>query len=87
MAYEQKDNSGSLFQNNDKKTKPDANPKWPDLQGKAMIGGVMFYVSGWAKKKDDGEKWLSLSFKEVEKPPVAAPREQTIGAPDDEMPF
>lgn len=61
MAYEQRDNSGSLFVNNRKEKETH-----PDRTGKAMIGGVMYYVNGWLKKTGEGETWLSLSFKPIE---------------------
>jgi hypothetical protein len=60
MAYEQRDNSGSLF-NNDRKE----SEKHPDRTGKAMIGGVMYWVSGWIKEGTKG-KFMSLAFKPME---------------------
>ncbi len=57
MAFEQKDNSGALF-NNDRKEQP----KHPDRQGTAMIEGKQYRVSGWIKEGNKG-KWLSLAFK------------------------
>lgn len=60
MAYEQRDNSGILFKN-DRKTKDNH----PDRSGNAMIGGVMYYVSGWIKEGAKG-KFMTLSFKKKE---------------------
>jgi len=60
MAYEQRDNSGTLFKN-DKREKD----SHPNAQGKAMIGGVMYYVSAWTKDGAKG-KFQSLSFKPVD---------------------
>jgi hypothetical protein len=57
MAFEPKDNSGSIFVND----KGD-NPKRPDRKGQAMIGGVEYWVKGWLKKTKDGDPFLSLSF-------------------------
>jgi uncharacterized protein (DUF736 family) len=57
MAYEQKDNSGSLFVNNEK-----ASEKHPDFRGRAMIGGENYFVSVWQKKSQKGTEWMSLSF-------------------------
>lgn len=56
------DNSGALY-NNDRKQKD----THPDRTGKAKIGGVEYYVSGWIKEsKRDGSKFLSLAFKPVD---------------------
>lgn len=57
MAYEAKDNSGSIFAN-DRKEKD----THPDGKGSAMIGGVEYWVSSWNKKTQEGKSWRSLSF-------------------------
>lgn len=58
MAYEQKDNSGSIFVN-DRKQKE----THPDRTGTALIDGTEYYISGWLKQSKDGKPFLSLSFK------------------------
>jgi hypothetical protein len=58
MAYEQKDNSGSIFVN-DRKEKDNH----PDRTGTALIDGTEYWVSGWLKKTKDGKPFLSLAFK------------------------
>ena len=60
MAYEQRDNSGTLFKNEKREKETHANAR-----GKAMIGGVMYYVDAWTKEGAKG-KFQSLSFKPVE---------------------
>jgi hypothetical protein len=57
MAFEQRDNSGALFQNERKEA-----DNHPDRTGTAMIGGVEYWVNGWLKEGAKG-KFLSLSFK------------------------
>lgn len=58
MAYEIRENSGSMFAND----RAGENPNAPQAKGKALIGGVMYWVSAWTKTKNDGGKWQSLSF-------------------------
>lgn len=58
MAYELKELSGSLFKN--QKREKDTHP---NLQGTALINGVEYWVSGWTKVRQDGDKWISLAFK------------------------
>jgi len=57
MAYEQRDNSGSLFKN-DKKTES----KHPDYRGDAMVDGESYWISAWLKEGKSGTKFLSLAF-------------------------
>jgi hypothetical protein len=78
MAYEQRDNSGSLFKN-DKKEQANH----PDYKGDAMINGESMWLSAWIKEGKNG-KFMSLSFK---------PKQASEGGnnsrhkPDDEAPF
>lgn len=69
MAYELRDNSGSLFLNSKKEKETH-----PDRTGTAMIDGVTYYVSGWLKKSQGGQQFLSLAFKRKDD----QPREQSI---------
>lgn len=57
MAYEQKDNTGSLFRN-DKKEKD----THPNAKGSAMIDGISYWVAAWTKRDKDGNAYQSLSF-------------------------
>jgi len=61
MAYEMKENSGSMFVNTKKEK-----DTHPDRNGTALVGGVEYYVSGWIKETKSGDKWLSLAFKPKE---------------------
>jgi len=61
MAYEMRPGSGSLFKN-DKKT----TDKHPNLKGKVMLpDGTTHWVSGWTKKTQAGETWISLQIGEM----------------------
>ena len=51
-----RDNSGSFSAN--KRKEKDTHP---DIKGKATIGGVDYWISGWKKQNDNGI-WYSLSF-------------------------
>jgi hypothetical protein len=74
MAYEQKDNSGTLFKN-DRREKD----SHPHATGTALIDGVEYWISAWTK---DGQKgrFQSLSFKRKE--PKRAQREQRTSYDD-----
>lgn len=67
MAYEQRDNSGSLFKN-DKREKESQ----PNARGSARINGVDYWVDAWTKKDKNGHPWQSLSFKRKDQPASAA---------------
>ena len=81
MAYEQRDNSGTLFVN-DRKT--DKNSKLPDRKGDAIINGQAMWISGWLKDGKNGQ-FLSLSFTPKEeggnKPASKPNTPSTNGAP------
>jgi uncharacterized protein (DUF736 family) len=65
-------NKGSYFPNDNKKT-----DKHPDFSGKINVGGVEYYLSGWAKVAKSGKKFHSLSVKPV----VEAQAQQSAPAP------
>lgn len=72
MAYEVKDNTGSMFPNDRKES-----ANHPDAKGSAMIDGVEYWISGWNKKTQDGKSWRSLSFTRKEQKP--APKSKAGG--------
>lgn len=87
MAYEQKDNSGSVFKNNRRERETQ-----PNLTGSALIDGKEYWVNVWTKTKADGEKWVSLAFnpkqpKEDTHKPSAGSPELTVVTSDDDIPF
>tara|TARA_Y100001951_G_C11228325_1_gene233068 strand:- start:477 stop:707 length:231 start_codon:yes stop_codon:yes gene_type:complete len=59
MAYEHKENRGSMFKNEDKE---DPDSKKPDFTGSAKINGEKMYVAAWMDETKDGKAYLSLSF-------------------------
>lgn len=63
MAYEQRDNTGSIFKNDKKET-----DKHPDGKGSAVIGGVHYWISSWTKQDRNGNPYRSLSFQPKEQP-------------------
>lgn len=93
MAYEPKDNSGSLFKNDRREKDTHAHAR-----GSALIDGVEYYVDAWTNEDRNGNKYQSLKFKRKD---AAAPvsrdqqHRQNLGnggfAPtpdlDDEIPF
>lgn len=56
MAYENRDNSGSIFKNEYKRTSAQ-----PDYTGNGMFNGVQGKLSAWLKDGKKG-KYLSLAF-------------------------
>lgn len=59
---------GVLFVNNRKERDTQ-----PDRTGSLNVGGVEYFIDGWLKKSRDGNQFLSLSVKQKDKQPTAAP--------------
>lgn len=88
MAFEQRDNSGSLFRN-DRREKD----THPHATGSAMIDGVEYWVSAWTKTDRNGNKFQSLAFKPKDGARTQRASQQSAengfyeNPPDDEIPF
>lgn len=95
MAYEIKDNTGSIFANDRKETE-----SHPDGKGSAMVGGVEYWISSWNNKTKDGKPYRKLSFQpkeqkadhQNERPVAQTVAKRHVGgisdaAMDDEIPF
>ena len=81
MAWEQKEGSGSLFQN-DKK----GNEKAPGWRGDIMLGGTVYELAGWVKTTSKGDKFVSLAGK-VKESRTNQAAEPTPEVGDDSIPF
>ena len=86
MAYEHKENSGSIFKN--EKREKDTHPH---MTGTALIDGKEDWVSAWTKEGQKG-RWQSLAFKpKEEKPKAQEPRKGASkvggGSIEDDLPF
>lgn len=96
MAYEQKDNTGSLFKNERASTE-----KHPQATGSAIIDGVEYFVDAWTNMDRNGNRYQSLKFKRKDKQQTAKPARQSssydrddprtgggaAAALDDDLPF
>ena len=86
MAYEQRDNSGSLFKNDKKESE-----NHPDYNGSAMVNGTEMWMSAWLKTSSNGKKFMSFSFKpkdqQAAKPVAKSAPKQAEPDFDDDMPF
>jgi len=86
MAFEQRENSGSIWINDRKEQDTQ-----PDRTGSAKIGGRDWWVNGWLRKTNDGKPYLALSFKLKEPkqapPPATAKSHARAGDLDDDPPF
>lgn len=84
MAYELRNNAGSLFKN-DRRTKD----SHPEYNGTIMVDGQEYWISGWVKDGGKG-KFFSLSVKPKEarqerQAPVQNPASDDFA--DDDIPF
>jgi len=72
------DNSGIMFQNDDKEK-----DSHPDRKGSCTIDGKEYWISGWIKQGQKG-KFLSLSFKPKDAKPEKPGKPQDM---DSDVPW
>jgi hypothetical protein len=80
-----RDNSGALFHNVRKQKETH-----PDYTGEAMIGGIEYRVSGWARESKSGTKYMSLAFTRKDQIPKMQrpqPVARQPGEDDEKLPF
>jgi hypothetical protein len=77
MAFIPKDNSGSLFRNDQKK-----HDKSPDYSGTIMIAGTEKRISAWLREGKKG-KYLSLQISEMQ----ARSSSESSQKSEDDLPF
>lgn len=89
MAYEPKDNTGSLFKNDRKES-----DTHPDYKGSALLNGVDHWLDAWINTAKDGSKYMSLKFKPKEarqggggSQPARNYTPSPVELDDDEVPF
>lgn len=66
MAWEHREGQGSLFNNKYKEK-----DNHPDFTGEIMINDVVYKLSGWKKRAQSGNQYVSLSAKKKDDPPAA----------------
>lgn len=85
--YEQRDNSGVLFENDKRK-----NPKAPVMQGEVVVDGTKKRIVVWpAKYSRNGKRYWSVSFNDPEpqmpREEYLKPRPEDLPPIDDEVPY
>lgn len=85
MAFEMKDNTFTLF-DNDKK----GNDKAPDYKGKGLIDGEEVKIAVWKRTGKTGVEYLSGVIEKNEKPAEVSTTTETQPEPEavnDDIPF
>jgi hypothetical protein len=86
MAYEARDNTGSLFKNDRKES-----DTHPDYKGSALLNGVDHWLDAWINTDRNGNKYMSLKFKPKEARQNGDAPRQPVAAPyndlEDDIPF
>lgn len=78
-------NRGVLFKNDQKEEE-----NHPDYTGKVNVKGTDFWLSAWIKTSKKGQKFMSLSVKQMEQPAQESskkPARQAAEMDDSDIPF
>jgi uncharacterized protein (DUF736 family) len=86
MAYQHKDNTGSLWENSFKNKDND-----PDYRGSGMVNGRERSIAGWKRTTKDGRSYISISFTEprpkTQNPTAPTKANPSQASPEDDVPF
>jgi hypothetical protein len=83
MAFDIRENSGSLFANEDRLT-----DNSPNASGRCRIGGKLYRISSWTKTSGAGTKFMSLAFQLDAKQEIRDAENEMAKPPfDDNIPF
>lgn len=76
MAYEHKENNGTLFPNNRKRKETD-----PDFTGSINVNGVLFWINAWDGQTKAGARRLNVKVNEHQVQSQNAPHPAPVPAP------
>tara|TARA_R100000353_G_C6392493_1_gene165218 strand:+ start:294 stop:524 length:231 start_codon:yes stop_codon:yes gene_type:complete len=76
MAYEHKENKGSIFKNEKKEKETH-----PDYTGQVNVAGKLYNISAWINESKSGKKYFGLSVS------IPKPKEDNKPLNQDDLPF
>lgn len=86
MSWERKNNTATLFENNDKEM-----PTHCDYHGEALVDGVEYWINLWVKTSQKGEEYFSVSLnpkkKKLDKPKQTESQSYQQKESDSDLPF